>query len=308
MTVSLFSRFQGCLLMTFVATGESVPGETAIAANLESWSRIFHRQPYLCPLPPTVWQDDHLHWPRITDFCGWLVVLALWHHENPAGFKEDLGHSVTRFNQQFGDRRLPRLDDLDQAWIQLWQRLLTLILSERFTLAQLPDLWRSPFFDAPLGLPDPIRHHCQRDLTAIATALHHYQTPVFAQSPESPPSFAQVLPWAIYHWAATPAQPQLSLHQSQANPSADRMVPFTAALTGAYNGEQIIRPALTPSPLSQTALMSLINQFSQRHFLQWSGNPSASSEFSPLTSAAPLVMQRRSGLKLISQLDYEQFS
>ena len=300
MTVSLFSRFQGCLLITFLAAGDegSLNG-LEITPCLNQWSTIFHSRPYQGTLPATVWQEDQLRWQSMADFSRWLVVLALWHHENPTGFRDDLGRSAAQFAAQFPDQAL---SILDQVWLQLWQRLLTLILSERFTLAQLPDLFSNAF------CPDPIRHDCQGDLQAIATALENYQAPVFSKSPTSQSAYAHGLAWAIYCWADTPAQPRLTVKRFQSKPFSVSMLPFASALSGAYNGEKIARQTLTGPPVAETSLMSLINHFAHQHFLQWLGCPSTSSTFSALASAAPLVMQRRSGLKLVSQQDYEQFS
>jgi hypothetical protein len=300
MTVSLFSRFQGCLLMTFLAAGdEGSVNRLEITPYLNQWSTIFHSRPYQGTLPATVWQNDQLHWQNRADFSRWLVVLALWHHENPVGFQADLGRLVTQFTAQFPDQAL---STLDQAWLQLWQRLLTLILSERFTLAQLPDLLlKAPF-------PPSIKHDCQGDLQAIATALENHQAPVFTNSPAAQSVYAHGLPWSIYCWADTPAQPRLTIQRFRSQPFSPSIVPFTSALSGAYNGEKIVRQALTGPPFAQTSLMSLVNHFAHQHFLQWLGCPSTSSAFSALANAAPLVMQRRSGLKLVSQQDYEQFS
>ena len=291
--------------MTLLASGgEGSVNEAAITTRLKQWSRIFH-YPYQGPLPEMVWQGDDLHWHSVEDFCRWLVVLALWHHENPAGFQADLGRSAKQFARHFPDQTL---STLDQTWLQLWQRLLTLILSERFTLTQLADVFRSPFFLAPLNLTESITSDCQEILQAIATALENYHAPVFAKSSEPQVSYAHTIPWTFYCWGATPDQPRLSLIQAQTKTSAALILPFTSALSGAYNGGKIIRQALTPPHASHTPLMLLINHFAHQHFLQWLGGPSRSSGFSALASSAPLVMQRRSSLKLISQQDYEQFS
>lgn len=294
MTVSLLSRFQGCLLLTLAGT-DSLPG-------LQRWANLFPAGSYQGPLPASVWQGPDLRWQSPGEFYRWLVVLALWHHENAVGFSTDLGRSALLFAQQCPTQAL---STGDQLWLQLWQRLLTLILSERFTLAQLPDLWRPDgvrFLLGPLPLPAALSQQCQGTLGAIALALEHYQAPVFPASPEPPLSLAQALPWSFYHWAALPAQPRLSLGQCQGNPLAALGLPFTAALSGGFNGEAIIRQAIAAPP----SFVSGVNQFAQRHFLAWAGG--LCPQTGALTSTAPLGMQRRSGLKLISQRDYGHFS
>jgi hypothetical protein len=304
MGVSLFSRFQGCLLMTFLAAGNNGGiNETAITANLELWSSIFHSSPYAGTLPPTVWQKANLRWQGPGDFCHWLVVLALWHHENAAGFSTDLGRSVAQFSRQFPDYAL---SPLDQAWLHLWQTLLTWILSERFTPAQWPDLWRSPSLVDSLGLTPPMAQDCQRDLAAIATALSHYRD--FPLPPAAPDqlAFAISIPHAIYDWGITPTQPRFTIHRSQTRPNSAEVLPFTSALSGAYNGGTIINQALQTSQCCQTSpIMSLICRFAHQHCQHWLGSLSTSSNVLPLAIAAPLVMQRRSGLKLVSQQDYD---
>ncbi|MEB3160145.1 MAG: hypothetical protein VKL20_01655 [Synechocystis sp.] len=306
MPVSLFSRFQGCLLLTLLAGQEEGTGQdTTIPPRLESWSTIFHSCPYPGSLPAMVWQGEDLQWQSIVDFSHWLVVLALWHHENPSGFSTDLGRSAIKFTHQFPDYAL---SSLDQAWLQIWQRLLTLILSERFTLTQLPDLWRSPYLLDSLGLTDPIAQSCQRDLTAIATALENYQASPFPSAAPNQFALAHTIPQAIYHWAITPTQPRLSLLRAQTLPNSPWGLPFTAALSGAYNGKTIVKQALQTPQFSQTPLMSLIRRFAHHHYRHWLSGLSAPSNVLALAGAAPLVMQRRSGLKLVSQQDYDQFS
>jgi hypothetical protein len=306
MNVSLFSRFQGCLLLTFLAPGDGgLVNEKAIITRLNQWSTMFHPHPYQGPLPTTVWQGEDLPWQGLEDFCRWLGVLALWHHENAAGFRTDLRRSAARLSRQFPDRPL---SPLDLAWLQIWQRLLTLILSERFTPAQLPDLWRSPYLINSLDRRDALAQSCHRDLTAIAVALENDQAPCFTPSYPTQFSLTQGIPQAIYDWAVTPAQPRLNLLRSQGKPDAARIVPFTAALTGAYNGETISHQALGSSQFFPIQLVSLINHFAHHHYQSWSGGLSTSSPPPTLASAAPLVMQRRSALELISQQDYAQFS
>lgn len=309
MTPSLFSRFQGCLLMTFLAPGnDPAIDEAAITSQLQSWGRMFHAHPYQEFLPEQSWDANNVLWPTPAAFCQWLVVLALWHHENPRGFSRDLGRGAEQFPRHFPHHPLSPLDQVDQTWLHRWQRLLTLILSERFTLAQWPALWRSPFWGDFPTLTESMKKKDQQNLMAIATALDPHQTPHFAQvSPDQTP-LADQIPRAIYHWVVSSAQPRFTLLQCRADSVSPLTLPFTAALSGAYNGETIVRQALGGNLVPHAALIGLINQFTQQHFLQWSGSLSAVSTVSSLTNAAPLVMQRRSSLKLVSQRDYGPFA
>lgn len=307
MTVSLLSRFQGCLGMTLAATHGDRPLDC-----LSRWSIGLQSSPYYGPAAS--WLDEGLIGPSINsansvnEWLSGLVVLALWHHEYPDGFRGDLGRWLAALARQFPDQVLSRED---QAWLQIWQRLLTLILSERFHPSQLPPLLRSPFLTDPLGLPPAIIQDCQAGLTAIATALeqsHGLDGQKIKTSRCSPAdNFSGAIAWAIYCWADTPAQPLLSLHQCQSSPLGAHSLPFVAALSGAYNGQEISRHTLTMPATSR----SQVNDFACQLLRQWSGSLGSLGPFlelSSLTSAGPLATQHRSGLKLISQQDYVQFS
>jgi hypothetical protein len=143
--------------------------------------------------------------------------------------------------------------------------------------------------------------NCQERLKAIATAIKQYHPAILTKALAEATPLIRSVARAIYYWGTTPAQPRLTIIQGQKDPGAILTLPFTSALSGAYNGENVIRQAIEAAQSPPASLIGLINHFAHQHFLQWLGCLSAPLATSSLAPAIPSVMPRRSGLKLISQ-------
>lgn len=320
MALSPFSRFQGCL---FLALGGHFLDKNHNQRDLEGlwqpWVDIL-QQPYQARLPEQFWQNL-LPQERETDLVNSLIILALYHHENPLGFQQDLCHWFSLWQ-----KISPSSSTMgkDQNPLLLWQRLLTLILSERFHFSQFPELLRNPdhwWADAP---KPAFSQYFLDSLTAIANYLENRQPINLHNLYHSEMHWQKFVSTAIYLWGKNPAQPRLILKQLQQlqhspNTAIARgtypipglgfpLSSLSLALVGAYNGMEISRQTLgkNHSPRFLAATLPLTQLLWQR----WAGRLSTITELGSFSSVvfAPLGMQRRSSLKLVSQQDYGQLS
>ena len=324
MALSHLSRFQGCLLLALGGRFLfEVDGEEKVGALLQPWTDILQGEPYQSPLPLEFWQS--LPAPTTEpDFVNLLVILALYHHENPLGFQRDLCQWSKIWQKHFP---LSTWSGTDESAICLWQRLLTLILSARFHPIQLPDLLKSPdhwWRDAP---PPPFSPDLLNSLTAIANYLETRQPVDGVDFCHGESSWTEIISTAIYLWSKNPTQPRLILKQLQKRQKTavetnkgkgfnPIIAPLTLALGGAYNGKNVSQQSLGKNhcPGFYHCLSPFIDLLWQR----WSGQIPSISPRHPYAPAhpiadlceiaSPLGMQRRSSLKLVSQQDYGQFS
>ncbi|AIE75462.1 MULTISPECIES: hypothetical protein [unclassified Synechocystis] len=327
MALSPFSRFQACLFLALGGKDQDQAQQNQ--ANFPRWGQPWQQilsQPYQTPLPEMFWQNALLQLPAMAfpELVNWLILLALYHHENPLGFRQDLGRWLhlcqSRFPEYHGG-------DKAQEILLLWQRLLTLILAERLAIHHLPSLLKEPerwwsVAPAPSFSPDLLN-----GLTAIARGLENNTPPQTMVQPLD--TWVKSVSYGIYLWAKSPDQPRLIIHQlrmaeqspsraianlvqNQAEyPTPDHCLtrtlsPLTLALVGAYNGIEISQQAVqTEHPsLVSANLLSLGQQLWQRWSgLLWVGSAQGNL---PLALSSPLGMQRRSSLKLVSQQEYGQ--
>ncbi|MBD2652550.1 hypothetical protein H6G45_03355 [Synechocystis sp. FACHB-383] len=328
MALSPLSRFQACLLLALGGKDQKQcqPSLDSLPPWEEPWGNLL-ASPYQTCLPQTFWQNALSRQPTFTppQLINWLIVLALYHHENPLGFRQDLSHWC-----HLCQNHCPEWVGGAQAQpaLLLWQRLLTLILSERFTVPQLPVLLKQPEKWWPIGPAPTFSPMLLNHLTAIAEYLqNHAPRRTMGQSPDP---WVDVVGTAIYLWGKNPTQPRLIIRQLQSvdqpppkaivdslpnenqandpdlNPDPGILPPLTLALVGAYNGMEISQQALTTD--HRSAVRANFLPLGQRLWQRWSGQLCIGSgqEHLPLAVAPPLGMQRRSSLKLVSQQEYGQ--
>jgi hypothetical protein len=328
MALSPLSRFQASLLLALGGRNrdETHQNHTNFSQWGQPWQYLLS-EPYQTVLPERFWQNALLQLPAMTfpELVNWLILLALYHHENPLGFRQDLDRWLKLCQDHF-----PQWNPGDNAQeaLLLWQRLLTLILSERFAVHQLPALLKQPeqwwlVTPAPAFSPE-----LRQGLTAIATSLENYASPKTIGQTADP--WIHGVATAIYLWGKNPAQPRLIIHQlsmaeqssseaiatplprkNQANhldqnPYPGILPPLTLALVGAYNGMEISQQALTTD--HRSAVRAKFLPLGQQLWQRWSGHLCVGSgqENSASAVAPPLGMQRRSSLKLVSQQEYAQ--
>jgi hypothetical protein len=328
MALSPLSRFQASLLLAL--GGKDWDEAHQNQANFLRWSQPWQyilSEPYQTPLPERFWQNALSYQPALTtaELVNWLIVLALYHHENPFGFRQDLSHWF-----HLCQNHCPAWVGGDQAEpaLLLWQRLLTLILSERFAIHQLPALLRAPAQWWPVTPAPAFSPELLNGLTAIAACLENY---ISLQSMgQTTDPWIDLVGTAIYLWGKNPAQPRLIIRQlrmaeqssskaiappllnknqanhSDQNPYSGILLPLTLALVGAYNGMEISQQALTTD--HRSAVRANFLPLGQQLWQRWSGRLCVGSgqENPTLAIAPPLGMQRRSSLKLISQQEYAQ--
>lgn len=328
MALSPLSRFQASLLLALGGKDwdENHQNRANFLRWVQPWQYILS-EPYQTPLPERFWQNALSQQPALTtaELVNWLIVLALYHHENPFGFRQDLSHWF-----HLCQNHCPAWVGGDQAEpaLLLWQRLLTLILSERFAIHQLPALLRAPAQWWPVTPAPAFSPELRQGLTAIAACLENYVSPRTMGKTTDP--WIDLVGTAIYLWGKNPAQPRLIIRQlrmaeqssSKAialspprknqvnhpgqNPYPGILSPLTLALVGAYNGMEISQQALITDHRSTVRANFL--PLGQQLWRRWSGRLSVGSgqENPALAVAPPLGMQRRSSLKLVSQQEYAQ--
>ncbi|WP_223342700.1 hypothetical protein [Synechocystis sp. PCC 7339] len=306
MALSYLSRFQACLLLALGGKDQRQCQSNQASGYPwhEAWGHVL-AAPYQTPLPQTFWQKVLSRQPALTppQLVNWLIVLALYHHENPLGFRQDLSHWC-----HLCQNHCPEWNGGDQSQpaLLLWQRLLTLILSERFTVPQLPALLRQPERWWPVGPAPAFSPIFLNQLTAIAECLQNYAPQTIGQSPDP---WIDVVGTAIYLWGKNPAQPRLIIRQLQSmnqphpkaiadslpnenqandpdlNPDPGILPPLTLALVGAYNGMEISQQALTKD--HRSAVRANFLPLGQRLWQRWSGRLRAGSgqEHLPLAVA-----------------------
>ena len=273
----------------------------ALEQVLNQWQEACRQQSYQTAIPFPCWEVLTSNTPTSHLFFYRLLIIALWHYENPLGFRDDL----SRFTEPTLNSNVDVLPQtpIDQGMVMVWQQLLTWTLSERFVPRQLPKLLRAQNLWEFPTLDKAAQQLLEQGLFSLADILEQRGT-VLPAAGFSSPSVAESLYWGIGQWAIAPDQPRLVAEQ-RPKPTDDWDIGLLCALalSGAFDSFRVIQTAFPPPPpsLSQ-AIGSWVNQF----FQLWSGQTTESVNTVGVISA-PQVMQRRSSLKLISQTEYVQF-
>jgi hypothetical protein len=285
MQPTLYSRFLGCLGLSLVWGRTSSP-EILLATWQDDWPagvRITNPHRHLAV-------DQWPHW----------VILALWEHDCPSIFQNQLAQA-----------------EADWSWgLAVWQNLLSLILRNRLESQHLADLFQSS--DSSL-LPDFAPAWAGVWLAAIAQlwtlrpSLQHLKTEFQQRLPVSLPSHSPLidLGLALYLWGDTPQHPYLIQGRARKILSPPFWL-WSGALTGAYLGSQALEYALRQPEVRDTMettprkFYQALEIFSQHFYQVWQGALTPArprmGRGLPLT-AASAVIQARSGLKLISQCE-----
>jgi hypothetical protein len=280
--LSLLNRFQYCLQ------------GACLTAQPDTLKAIAAMTPYLSfgkSLSLTDWQD------LTTPEQIWVVLipLMLFYHDCPAAFYQQL--RLLQMNQW--------LNPSETEAIALIFQIMSLILRERFdprrdlvsNLACLSDFWK---FDFENGEASGLTAMVEKLTTAIADHLSLYQV---RQSLFPPQSELEAPGLALYCWLDSPDHFSLSWQRAKIiqNPLA---IILTGTLSGAYNGG-VGMPANESLTFESQPLETLLGKLSQNLYYRWSGGQSPDLNRPQPVTTAPLVMQRRLGLKLISQCEYQ---
>ncbi len=285
MNLSLFNRFQGCLYGSLISLKSPVFDSSILLQNnillesikllnnseifsLESWQNLIKKNPNKFPLA--------------------IIPLALFRHDYLTDFQDFL-QSLTQTQILSPD---------DHTALFCWGYFLSSLLRERFKaencLTELQSLAHGTILEDYLifmksaiqqGLP----------LSKIIETLI-----------SQPSALTENIPLAIalsfYCFIDTPENFSISIQR--ANQILHPLVgPLTGALAGTYHGLTGIPffyQLKTERNLAEFDLPEQINQLWNR----WSGNLSTNSLPFSTALASPLVIQRRSNLRLISQADY----
>lgn len=282
MKLSLLNRFQGGLQgACLTAQPDTRPAIAALIPHL-SFSKS---------LSLTDWQD----WTTPEQIGVALIPLMLFYHDCPAAFYQQL--RLLQTNQRFSP--------LDLEAIALIFQIMSLILRERFdprrdlcsNLASQSEFWK---FDFENGEASGLMAMVEKISTAIADhlSLHQIRQSLFPLQSEQ-----EALGLALYCWLDSPDHFSLSWQRAKVtqNPLA---IVLTGTLSGAYNGS-IGMPANESLTFESQPLETLLGQLSQALYYRWSGGQSPALNRPQPVTTAPLVMQRRPSLKLISQCEYQ---
>jgi hypothetical protein len=282
MKLSLLNRFQGCLQGACL---------TAQPDTLKAIATLIPQLSFSQSLSLADWQD--LTAPA--QIWVALIPLMLFYHDCPADFYQQL--RLLQANQ--------RLSSLEIEAIALIFQIISLILRERFdprrdlrsNLASLSDFWKfgSDNHETP-GLTAML----EKLTTAIADHFSLYQV---RQSLFPPQSEQEAPGLALYCWLDSPDHFSLSWQRAKIiqNPLA---IILTGTLSGAYNGG-VGMPANESLTFESQPIETLLGKLSQNLYYRWSGGQSPDLNRPQPVTTAPLVMQRRLGLKLISQCEYQ---
>ena len=282
MKLSLLNRFQGCLQGACL---------TAQPDTLKAIAALIPQLSFSQSLSLADWQD--LTAPA--QIWVALIPLMLFYHDCPAAFYQQL--RLLQANQ--------RLSSLEIEAIALIFQVISLILRERFdprrdlrsNLASLSDFWK---FGSGNNEPPGLTAMLEKLTTAIADHLSLYQV---RQSLFPPRSELEAPGLALYCWLDSPDHFSLSWQRAKIiqNPLA---IILTGTLSGAYNGG-IGMPANESLTFESQPRETLLGKLSQNLYYRWSGGQSPDLNRPQPVTTAPLVMQRRLGLKLISQCEYQ---
>ncbi|MEB3192235.1 MAG: hypothetical protein VKL42_17990 [Snowella sp.] len=280
MKLSLLNRFQGALQgACLTAQPDTRPAIAALIPHL-SFSKS---------LSLTDWQD----WTTPEHIGVALIPLMLFYHDCPAAFYQQL--RLLQRNQW--------LNPSETEAITLIFQIMSLILRERFdprqdlgsNLARLSEFWQ---FDFDNGEASGLTAIVAKISTAIAAHLSLHQV----RQLFSPPSEQEALGLALYCWLDSPDHFSLSWQRAKVTQNP-RAIILTGTLSGVYNGS-IGMPANKSLTFESQPTKTLLGQLSQALYYRWSGGQSPALNRPQPVTTAPLVMQRRPSLKLISQCEY----
>ena len=266
MPLSLLARFQASLWGSTLFLAQR--GGEALRAwieGLEMWDR---ESLFQRQTPLVLANPEQPSWP---DGLNWLLLSLLYHDEPLA---------------------VPALGQLDAQTQRVWQDwclTLAIILRGQRLPAQCPGPLSLPWLETPLSVITDAQQRPGQSPSAINGV--------------DAPAWPTIVLSACHYWADTPSQVVLSAHRVHQQPSAFISL-LTGALSGAYNGLTVLS-AWPDSSLLSPSQRSLLSALGTDLFHRWRGALCSRADCEPgLAVTGPLVMQARSSLKLLSQMQY----